>query len=409
MRNLFVKGLFAASAVMMLASCNNEEGMDIQNGATSTVTVGVSMLTPASKAYTGEQLNQGDAVQSIADVAIVPMENDRFTSSAIRIGTVSANETGGKSVEKEISTRVNRFLVYGNVPADKITGIQAGGFTLEATKSTENFDTKYQETLYAPYGLYYYKDADVFDVATSENAWASVTNWTEDYDGMVGTNNRVRIKDVTYKVGVLGAGLMLDLESINDKTPEKDRFCFEPADGGDKVVYGDIAGSGTMDLKGLVIQGQPASFNQFFEQSAEDVSVFAAATNTTLRTEDLVFETSTNKVKGANIYSVVAEEDDDVILISFQFQNNTGYTLYVKDEEGELTVPIANGEYVYYSTELDARAPRKIFEAGYTTLLNATISHWGNGTPSIPTTTDVQIGVTIKTDWAQGIAYEATI
>ena len=114
MRNLFVKGLFAASAVMMLASCNNVEGMDIQNGATTKVAVGVSVLTPESKAYTGDQLNQGATVQTISNVTIVPMVAEAYQTPIV-IGDVTSSETTGKYVEATIRQDVDQFRVYGKI------------------------------------------------------------------------------------------------------------------------------------------------------------------------------------------------------------------------------------------------------------------------------------------------------
>lgn len=402
MRNLFVKGLFAASAVMMLASCNNEEGMDIQNGATSTVTVGVSVLTPETKApITGDQVNQGTTVQDITNVSIVPMIGTNYQAPIV-IGTVTAAQTSGISEEATISQDVDRFRVYGNVDASLIESMQGGGFTIAAAVSEDNGDANYDTDLYVPYGLYYYADADDFKVSESESDWASVVDWTAN-SGTVGTSTRVKIENVTYKVGVLGAGILLNEEAINDKSEGSEELCFEPAAGGEKVVYGDIAGGGTMDLKGLVIYGQPASLDDTFAQTGE-VRVFAPAVSSTPLEDKLTFEDSTNKIKNANIYSVVAEEDGASIIVSYQFQNNTGYKLHLKD--GNV---VDNGGYVYYSSELNQRDGKDIFAAGYTTLLNGTINSWGNGTTTLPTTTDVQIGVIIETSWAQGISYEVNL
>lgn len=402
MRNLFVKGLFAASAVMMLASCNNEEGMDIQNGATSTVTVGVSVLTPESKAaITADQVNQGDAVQDIANVSIVPMIGSNYQAPIV-IGAVTAAQTSGVSKEATISQDVDRFRVYGNVDASLIEAMQGGGFTINAAVSGDNGDENYKEQLYAPYGLYYYADSEDFLVSSSENDWSTVADWSAN-SGKVGENTRVKIEGVTYKVGVLGAGILLNEEAINDKSESSEEFCFEPAEGGENVVYSDIVGGGTMDLKGLVIYGQPASLDDTFAQTG-DVRVFASAVSATPLDNKLAFEASTNKVKGANIYSVVAEEDGERIVISFQFQNNTGYNLHLKNED---VVP--NGGYVYYSSELNPRDGKDIFAAAYTTLLNGTINSWANGTTTLPTTTDVQIGVVIETSWAAGIDYNVNL
>lgn len=391
MRNLFVKGLFAASAVMMLASCNNEEGMDIQNGATTKVAVGVSVLTPESKAYTGDQLNQGATVQTISNVTIVPMVAGAYQTPIV-IGDVTSSETTGKYVEATIRQDVDQFRVYGNVDATILGGIQTGNITIAAAVSEENGDMAYSETLYAPYGLYYYADATTFKVATDEaNNWDVVTSWTDAQK--VGTNNRVKIENVSYKVGVVAAGVMLDETTINENA------CFGEEESG--KTWADISSTG-MDLKGLVIYNQPESFNAAFTQTG-DVRVFAGVTNTNLQADKLVFGEG-NKIAGANIYSTVAQEDGASVVVSFQFQNNTGGILRLNDG-----TQAANGAYVYYSTTLQPRDGLKIFDEGYTTLLNATITDWGKGTTTLPLETDVQIGVTIDTSWAQGILFDQTI
>lgn len=402
MRNLFVKGLFAASAVMMLASCNNEEGMDIQNGATTKVAVGVSVLTPESKAYTGDQLNQGVTVQPINDFTIVPMVMDAYQAPIVFEAPISTNFATGNFTEATIPTTVDQFRVYGNVPADLLAAIQTNnGFTLTAELSKENSDTRYNtleentgEELYAPYDLYYYADAEEFMVATSEDDWNNVTGWTS--ASVVGQNNRIKIENVTYKMGVVAAGVMLGDDISNNK-------CFDVAN--EAKSWAEIGATG-MELKGLVIYGQPASMDATFAQTGEHRVFAAVADGTDTYLENKLTFDENNKIAGANIYCPVAKEEIDAITVSFQVQNNTDYSITLKDG----TVA-AKGAYLYYTTTLkrDDKKNKNIFDEGYTTLLNATITDWANATTTLPLEVDVQIGVIIDTEWAQGISFDQRI
>ena len=402
MRNLFVKGLFAASAVMMLASCNNEEGMDIQNGATTKVAVGVSVLTPESKAYTGDQLNQGATVQPINDFTIVPMVMGAYQAPIVFDDPISSNFATGNFTEARIPTSVDQFRVYGNVPADLLAAIQTNkGFTLTTVLSEENKDTQYNtleenegESLYTPYGLYYYADAEEFMVATSEDDWNNVTGWTS--ASIVGQNNRIKIEDVTYKMGVVAAGVLLADTISNNK-------CFDVAN--TAKSWEEIGKTG-MDLKGLVIYGQPASMDATFAQTGEHRVFAAVAEGTDTYLEDKLDFDSNNKIAGANIYCPVAKEENGSITVSFQVQNNTGYSITLKN--GAVA---ADGAYLYYTTTLkrDDKNNKNIFDEGYTTLLNATITDWANATTALPLEVDVQIGVIIDTQWAKGISFDQAI
>ena len=56
-------------------------------------------------------------------------------------------------------------------------------------------------------------------------------------------------------------------------------------------------------------------------------------------------------------------------------QNNTGKNLNLKNGRD-----VANGGYVYYTAKLANKDGKRVFEKATTTLLNANIQDWGNGT-----------------------------
>ena len=50
-----------------------------------------------------------------------------------------------------------------------------------------------------------------------------------------------------------------------------------------------------------------------------------------------------------------------------------------------------------------------VFQKDFTTLLNATVTDWGNLSGEEVITTDVNLGVEIDTEWQQGTAYDVEI
>ena len=162
-----------------------------------------------------------------------------------------------------------------------------------------------------------------------------------------------------------------------------------------------------MTLTGIVIEGQPAEMDAKFNQ-AGSVKVFETPAKETLNSEKIKFTDATEsdpmKVTDANFYTVVAPENEANIVVSFRFQNNTRRTLTLQTGES-----VADKGFVYYSVKLAKDNTRQIFEAAYTTLLNANITDWGKGTTTPPEKTDVFIGVEFETEWSKGIAYDLDI
>ena len=49
------------------------------------------------------------------------------------------------------------------------------------------------------------------------------------------------------------------------------------------------------------------------------------------------------------------------------------------------------------------------FAAFTSTLLNATVNDWGKASQSPVQTVDVELGITVETDWAEGIVYDVEL
>lgn len=406
--------LFAAAIVastMGLTSCSNDEGVvaNPYEGKTTTVSVGVSVKTPTAKrtALTDANVNLGGDVATIKNVAIVPFIGESGQTPIV-LGNVTSTDNKQKFGTATIAQSVNSFRVYGNVD-----GINADApfsdFEITASKSSDNADrseNKYSD-LRAPYDLYYYANTlSTGYYAVNDGAgWDAVANWGNKITNgtAIASNNRIKIEEVKYAVGVLASKVLVSLTDASDKcfgTVSDDRFT------GDKTYQDILDANKAMTLKGLVIYDQPASVNtKDFTWNANKVKVFAAATSSDLTGDKLDFSAPWNgQMTGANIYSVVAPETEKITVV-YQFLNETGYTLQLNN--GDLC---NDGQYAYYMTELSANETKGyVFAAGATTLLNATVVDWGKGTLDMPENTEVQIGVEIDVDWAEGVVYNQNI
>lgn len=399
MRNLFVKGFMAAAAVAALASCSNDEGANVpaQPAEMQEVQLGVSVAVPGSKAATSagdvNQVNDG-TFADITDIYVIPTVGGAF-QGAISLGTLT-DEASVKYTYKteEVAANVDGFRVYANVPKATIEGIANSSFTYTAPASTDFKDSNSDyyasgEGVKATYPLFYYAntaDNGGFSTATGSD-WTAAA-WSDNQTS-IGANNLIKIGGVSYAVGVLAAGV-LESATADDETV-----------GDASTNIGD-----NMELVGVVVQGQPAAVNQDMEAAnASEVMVFAAATNKTLQGSALDWDATNDKVvTGANIYGVMMPEDAQQIMLSFQFQNNTGETLEMTNGE-----TVANGAYAYYTATVSPKNSLKIFDAGYTTLLNGTIKSWFSGTSDIPTPKDLTVGVDFDVDWKQGIKYDVDL
>lgn len=383
MRNLFVKGLMATAAVVALASCSNDEEVAAPV-VDQEVRLGVSVAIPGTKTATSagdvNQVTDG-SFSTISNVVVVPVVGNSL-QAPITLGDME-NTNSEKELYKNatLPSNVSAFRVYGNVPTAQTDAITNGGFTYTPVGNGDfqDSDSQYYDGgngYKTPYPLFYYGNTNPggFYVATGED-WTAVLDWGSKTTAL-GENNLVKIDGVTYSVGVLAAGIRAGEDAKADAS---------------KFV-----------LQGIVITNQPASVNQDMERAdANTVMTFAAATDATLKEQAISWNTSnTNVVTDANIYAVVMPEEAGNISVWFQFQYTGADEYQVAD--GTLTT----NDYVYYRGTLNAKEGKQIFDAGYTTLVNAAVSDWSNGYTDVEEDTDATIGVVIDTQWKQGLSYD---
>lgn len=383
MRNLFVKGLMATAAVVALASCSNDEEVAAPV-VDQDVRLGVSVAIPGTKTATGagdvNQVTDG-SFSTISNVVVVPVVGNSL-QAPITLGDME-NTNSEKELYRTatLPSNVSAFRVYGNVPTAQTDAIANGGFTYTPAGNADFKDSASQyydggNGYKTPYPLFYYGNTNPggFYVATGED-WTAVLDWGSKTTAL-GENNLVKIDGVTYSVGVLAAGIRAGEDA--------------------KAKASDFV------LQGVVITNQPASVSQDMARAdANTVMTFAAATDATLKEQAISWNTSnTNVVTDANIYAVVMPEEAGNISVWFQFQ-------YTGDDEFQVADgTLTPDDYVYYRGSLNAKEGKQIFDAGYTTLVNATVSDWSNGYTDVEEDTDATIGVVIDTQWKQGLSYD---
>lgn len=392
--------LFAAAIVAStvgLSSCSNDEEAvgGAPEVAASKVTMGVYANGMPGKRLSAGQVNLDGTVQNITNVTVVPVFNGTW-QTPINLGTITAGAKQSNAQSVNLLKTVNEFLVYGNVSGVaqgmKITTADAG--IIDGATSMN-----YKK----PYELTYYADITNFKTSTESvednEAFWNIGSWSD--ATQVGDAKAIKLSGVKYAMGVLAAGVRTTSTFVeNQFSKTDDQVDLSSENWADEI-------NAKMKLTGIVIEGQPAEMDAKFNQ-AGSVKVFEAPAKETLNSEKIKFTDATEsdpmKVTDANFYTVVAPENEANIVVSFRFQNNTGRTLTLQTGES-----VADKGFVYYSVKLAKDNTRQIFEAAYTTLLNANITDWGKGTTTPPEKTDVFIGVEFETEWSKGIAYDLDI
>lgn len=392
--------LFAAAIVAStvgLSSCSNDEEAvgGAPEVAASKVTMGVYASGMPSKRLAAGDVNLNGTVQNITDVTVVPVFNGTW-QTPINLGTITAGAKQSNAQSVNLLKTVNEFLVYGNVSGVaqgmKITTADAG--IIDGT-TPMNYKKPYELTYYADITNF---KTSIESVEDNEAFW-NIESW--DDATQVGDAKAIKLSGVKYAMGVLAAGVRTTSTFVENE--------FSKADGQTELSSENWADeiNTKMTLTGIVIEGQPAEMDAKFNQTGS-VKVFEVPADAALKENKIAFTDATDdepmKVIGANFYTVVAPENEANIVVSFRFQNNTGRTLTLQTGES-----VADKGFVYYSVKLAKDNTRQIFEAAYTTLLNANITDWGKGTITPPEKTDVFIGVEFETEWSKGIAYDLDI
>lgn len=398
--------LFAAALVagtMGMTSCSNDE-MDenLAKGKTTKLAMGITIANGNSvnTKAAADDVNLGGKVANIKNVVVVPMVDDAVQHPINLPEYVSGTVT---SYYKEASVlqTVNNFRVYGNLPS---TANEDVNFVMPST-AAENWGAETGMDKYTkPHPLYYYVDTKTYGgyfLAKEDNAWESVSNWGSKTTVAVGENNRIKIAGVTYAVGTLAAAV---LDGIKDEN-EKIFFDGDNYEGAtQKYSWKEIKeATGTINVIGITIDGQTKEFTETFgKKGTAEVTIYDNAVTNTLATGKISF--NKNKIDGANIYCVVADEDAKSVTANFRFQNKSGHKLQLNN--GEV---VENDGYFYMPMPLEKNASQQIFEKGKTTIINATVTDWGKGTKEPVESTDVQIGIEIEVDWVEGMSFDEEI
>ena len=396
--------LFAAAIVAStvgLSSCSNDEEAvgGAPEVAASKVTMGVYASGMPSKRLAAGDVNLNGTVQNITDVTVVPVFNGTW-QTPINLGSITAGAKQSNAQSVNLLKTVNEFLVYGNVP-NVAQGMKFIAADAGITDGAASMDYK------MPYGLTYYADITNFKTSTesveNNDAFWNISSWND--ATQVGDAKAIKLSGVKYAMGVLAAGVRTTSTFVENQ--------FSKADGQTELSSENWAAeiNAQMTLTGIVIEGQPAEMDAEFNQTGS-VKVFEAPADAVLKEDKIKFTDATDsdpmKVVDANFYTVVAPENEANIVVSFRFQNNTGRTLTLQTGE-----TVADKGFVYYSVKLakdyNGNTERQIFEAAYTTLLNANITDWSKGTITPPEKTDVFIGVEFETEWSKGLAYDLDI
>lgn len=396
--------LFAAAIVAStvgLSSCSNDEEAigGAPEVAASKVTMGVYASGMPSKRLAAGDVNLNGTVQNITDVTVVPVFNGTW-QTPINLGSITAGAKQSNAQSVNLLKTVNEFLVYGNVP-NVAQGMKFIAADAGITDGAASMDYK------KPYGLTYYADITNFKTSTesveNNDAFWNISSWND--ATQVGDAKAIKLSGVKYAMGVLAAGVRTTSTFVENQ--------FSKADGQTELSSENWAAeiNAQMTLTGIVIEGQPAEMDAEFNQTGS-VKVFEAPADAVLKEDKIKFTDATDsdpmKVVDANFYTVVAPENEANIVVSFRFQNNTGRTLTLQTGE-----TVADKGFVYYSVKLakdyNGNTERQIFEAAYTTLLNANITDWSKGTITPPEKTDVFIGVEFETEWSKGLAYDLDI
>lgn len=394
--------LFAAALVAStvgMTSCSNEDVAGIENvdGATTKLALGISVLdNGVSTKASAADVNLGGAIANITNVTVVPMIDGVVQNPIDMKSYTGASKTLYK--EASVLQTVNNFRVYGNLPS---ACNEKAKFVMPAT-ATDAWVDEGLTSFVKPHPLYYFADTEEnggYYLAKSDQDWTEIS-WGELKQDPIGTNNRVKIGGVTYAVGTLASAVLDGIKDVNEKIFFDDNY-----QSGTKYSWTEVKeAGGTIEVAGITIDGQTKEFTETFEKKGTDeVTIYDKSAASALATKTISF--NANKIDGANIYCVVAEEDAKSVTVNFRFQNKSGHSLHLNNGSD-----VANEGYFYMAVTLTQGAgSQKIFEKGKTTILNATVTDWGKGTTDPVKSTDVQVGIEISVDWAEGMSYNTEI
>lgn len=394
MRNLFSKGLIAAAAVMMFASCSNEEGVNVPAADGKTTDVAIGLSVRGTKAA-GDDMNF-DGTADITNIAVVP-----FVGTAAQKPIPFANIVDGSTTEVKTVQMVNTvdgFKVYGNLTSTQYGKVNQGvyGLTAEDFALTGSVQAGGKECCNPHTQLYYFADAKSFYRATEGSDWNGASWGPEATTGAIGTAKFIKITNVNYAVGVLAAAI-----KNGDETK-----CFYPtAEAKDGAMSAATAG---VTVSAVLVEGQKG-FDVNLLPTGDAKTIYVAADN------DGAFATTNitavdNASEYGNVFSVVSPTSDgEAVNVNIEF--NLPANKFLKTTTGKVIGSAENATKFYLGLKLtkDAKHTNEVFAADYVTILNATVKNWGIASETPVTVTDAQIGVEFNTEWQQGNVYEVEI
>ena len=390
--------LFAAAIVAStvgLSSCSNDEegvgGTDWKNGPTKDVTLSLS-VKKVSKRITSDEANQGNTIQEIKDIWVVPMVGNEYLQP-ISMGNITpTNASPDLKKVATLNTSINKFVVYGNVGDSDGTWSESSIFVepefslMQKTGVPEAI----KSTTYEPYPMYYYGLAGEATITAGDPIGSSYA--------------AIKVSGVNYGVGLLAAAVL---------NGDEDEVFYPTNNGG--TLEGDAVGADeAIEIAGVLINGQYTKLNKTFDKAADasEGNVYEEAADVILKEKSAKIAFANNKVANANIYSVVAKtEAEKNVTMNIVFKIKQGH--FIKNNSGQILGEADKDAYAFLGVILDAEkastTEKCVFQKDFTTLLNATVTDWGNLSGEEVITTDVNLGVEIDTEWQQGTAYDVEI
>lgn len=412
--------LFAAALVAStvgMTSCSNEvDDLTTQwEGKTTNAKIAFSLSGLPGTRSSSTDVNMGDAVANIENVAVVPMIGNTPTNP-IKFGTITGLSKGNMLTEPEarsLQSTVNRFIVYGNMPTTIYEELSETAtpnwekiqFTPDANGQLTIGNPGVNTDVYKPHGLYYYRDTEVAAPGKSNkgyytgtgSTWGDVS-WGSLTQNAIGNATNIKISDVRYAVGVL-ATAVFQSDATNNV------FYGTNETGETGVTFGNYQTSysnAPVSVSGIVVLDQNKTLNYDFTSAGTLVPVYDtdAQNGGALATQKLSKE---NKL-GANFYTVVAPTvADKGVGINIEF-TVTANKMVVGDKT------YTNGEKFYLQATLaPEEAGKSVFAAATSTMLNATVTDWGKATENPQEPTEVNVGIEFDASWILGVVYDIEI
>lgn len=414
---LFAAALVAGTVGMTSCSSEIDDLTSPWEGKTTDATIGFSVNGLPGTRSTVDDVNWGGNVATIKNVAVIPMIGETSTTP-IKFGNIAGSATAAddNKVQRSLQSTVNRFLVYGNMPDGIYSNLSETAtpnlgdinFTLtQGTTAQLNIGGSPVD-VYAPHGLYYYRDTEVAapggtekkaGYLKSDNNWDQVSGaWTLTTNAIEAAKS-IKIQDVRYAVGVLATAVFQN---------DNNNSVFYKSDDSYTTSYKFTEfGTSPVKVTGIVIYDQYKTLTYKFEGS-NLVPVY----DTDEQNEGALATTklSEEQKTGANFYTVVAPTAAGKgIGISIEFT-------VVADTKMKTTAhEYAAGDKFYMQATLspktpdDPEKPNSVFSAATSTMLNATVTDWGKATVNPEKPTDANVGIEFDASWIQGVVYDINI